>query len=132
MAQAWPSAETDVNVLGKYCVLANFFSAPDGSDVVDGIRGYTHYERLCGLRCRRQGRWDAEPLGQASPYVVEFVLQPGERFASIYVSAKKQFGTGGALAVSDAAGGERRGPWLTRPSSSVPRMAAAVPGSAVR
>ncbi|KAI9839085.1 MAG: hypothetical protein M1838_004400 [Thelocarpon superellum] len=99
VAHAWPLAETDEEVQGKFGVLADFFAEPDGSGRVDGVRGYVRYQRFCGLRFRRHGVWDEVGLGQMSPYETEFLLQSGEHFTSIYVSETAQFGSGGALAL---------------------------------
>ena len=99
VAQTWPTAELDAAVLGKYRVLADFFGDPEGSSRVDGVRGYAQHRRFCGVRFRRRGVWDEEALGQASSCEIEFRLESGEEFTSVYISETSHLGDGGALAV---------------------------------
>jgi hypothetical protein len=99
IAQRWPTAELDSTVLGKYRILADFFDDPEGHSRVDGVRGYAQHRRFCGIRFRRQGLWDEEALGQASSCEIEFLLEAGEEFTSVYISETSHLGDGGALAV---------------------------------
>ena len=108
--QAWPLAETDSNVLGKFAVLADFLGGADDLPLVDGVRGYVRGNRFCGLRFRRQGLWDELALGQASAFETQFLLEPGERFTSILVCETQKFGRGGALALCTSHG--RSSPWI--------------------
>ena len=93
-----PFAQTDADLLGKYCVLADFFYDANEHTKVDGVKGYVVHGKFCGLRFRRNGLWDETPLGQASSYETIFLLQPGEHFVSIFVSENGD-GSGDALAV---------------------------------
>ncbi|KAI9805157.1 MAG: hypothetical protein M1825_000991 [Sarcosagium campestre] len=109
VAQHFPSAKTDQDVLGKLLVLANFFDHPvDGK--ADGAKGYVCNNRFCGLLFRRSGLWDEEPLGLSSPYATDFLLKPGEEFVSMYASKTGHFGEGGALALCTNFG--RTSPWF--------------------
>jgi hypothetical protein len=77
-------------------VLSDFFDHRDQEGKVDGVKGYVSGGQFCGLRFRRGGSWDVEPLGQASAYETSFLLHPDEVFTSISVSYSLSF----ALSVS--------------------------------
>ncbi len=114
MAQRQPDAHADQDLSLFEPVLADLFVDEDGRHEVDGVKGYvTHIyylewtddeerlvttTRFCGLRFRRRGLWDEEPLGQASAYEETFLLSPQETFVSVVVS-RQQHPT--AIAVSD-------------------------------
>ncbi|KAI9824763.1 MAG: hypothetical protein M1832_001591 [Thelocarpon impressellum] len=130
VARARPTAETDSNLLGRYRVLADFFD--EGVDGLKGYvtcKGYVGRNRFCGLRFRRAGRWDAEPLGQASPYEMTFLLEPGEQFTSLYVSETGNFGAGNALALCTSYG--RTTPCIGNLQSGRPVSKEAPPGRKV-
>ncbi|KAI9841388.1 MAG: hypothetical protein M1837_000720 [Sclerophora amabilis] len=98
VAKTHPLAETDSNVLGKFRVLADFFDGPRRSDRADGVKGYVNGTRLCGLRFRRHGLWDEEPLGQSSAFERTFLLKRSERFVSLFVAETMSLGGVGAMA----------------------------------
>jgi hypothetical protein len=98
-----PSVETSDRLPPSYRVLSDFFDHRRQEDKVDGVKGYvsaSHGGQFCGLRFRRGGSWDTEPLGQASAYEVSFLLHLDEVFNSIFVLLHPSFGEGAALAVS--------------------------------
>ena len=95
-----PSVEASEPLPPNYRVLSDFFDHRGQKDKVDGVKGYASGGQFCGLRFRRGGSWDAEPLGQASAYEILFLLHPDEVFTSISVLYRPSFGEGGALAVS--------------------------------
>ncbi|KAH0544413.1 hypothetical protein FGG08_001439 [Glutinoglossum americanum] len=98
--RARPSIETYDQLSPSYRVLSDFFDHRSQEDKVDGVKGYvsaSQGSQFCGLRFRRRGLWDVEPLGQASAHEISFLLHPDEVFTSIYVFLHP-FGGGGALA----------------------------------
>ncbi|KAI9807362.1 MAG: hypothetical protein M1833_000105 [Piccolia ochrophora] len=114
LARMCPSVVTDRSLLGLYRVLADFFNHPiDGE--ADGVKGYVSNGRFCGLCFRRKGLWDEEPLGRSSPDETVFLLQAGEVFVSVYVSATANFGEGGALTLCTSFC--RVTPWFGNPHS---------------
>ena len=96
-----PSVEASEPVPPSNRVISDFFDHRGQEGKVDGVKGYVSGGQFCGLRFRRGGSWDAEPLGQASAYETLFLLHPDEIFTSISVLYRPSFGEGGALAVSD-------------------------------
>lgn len=100
VAHSRPTAELDSTVLGKYRLLVDFFDDHQACARVDGVKGYTLHSRFCGIRFRRQCLWDEEPLGQASSYETEFLLNDGEEFTSLFITETEHLGRGGALSVS--------------------------------
>ncbi|KAI9679059.1 MAG: hypothetical protein M1829_001729 [Trizodia sp. TS-e1964] len=107
-----PTAWMDIGNFPCYQVLLDFFDDNDSDPErrVDGIKGYVSNSRFCGLRFRRQGLWDTEPLGQSSAYETLFLLEPGETFVSLYSSAAPAPGGGPAIALCTNTG--RTTPWL--------------------
>lgn len=113
--KSYPSAKADQDLDKYYPVLADFVVDSKFNTGIDGIKGYwmstassvvvdeagrdLASTRFCGLRFRRRGLWDEEPLGQASAFERTFLLSPHEEIESISVSGAGQFGTGIAVAV---------------------------------
>ncbi|KAI9884088.1 MAG: DNA-directed RNA polymerase I subunit rpa49 [Watsoniomyces obsoletus] len=102
IAERRPEAQIDQDLSRYEPVLTDFFVDEHGHHEVDGVKGYvTHIyfsewedgeqrdaisTRFCGLRFRRRGLWDEEPLGQASAFEEIFLLSPGETFVSVVAS----------------------------------------------
>ena len=121
-----PGAEPDRDLTVFQTVLADFFvgssSMTDAGDgfvaEADGVKGYvsTHLTGrmvhgteeevivtlFCGLRFRRKGVWDDEPLGKMSAYEHVFLLWPDEKFVSIHCSSRELRTPPTALAVRHA------------------------------
>lgn len=113
--ESYPWAEADQDLDRHYPVLADFLIYDKPKTKIDGIKGYwtstalnevvdgverdIATKRFCGLRFRRQGLWDEEPLGQASAYEQTFLLSPHEEIVSISICGAGQFGIRGAVAV---------------------------------
>jgi hypothetical protein len=72
------------SLFDHFRVVTSFFETPGSNATVDGVRGYSINGKFCGLRFRRKARWDLEPLGMASAYQIEFVLDKNEKFDGIY------------------------------------------------
>ncbi|KAI9768469.1 MAG: hypothetical protein M1840_004878 [Geoglossum simile] len=107
-----PSVEASEPLPPSNRVLADFFDHHGQEGKVDGVKGYVSGGQFCGLRFRRGGSWDVEPLGQASAYETLFLLNPDEVFTSISVLYRLSFGEGGALALCTSHG--RTTPWIGR------------------
>ncbi|KAI9762626.1 MAG: hypothetical protein M4579_000244 [Chaenotheca gracillima] len=103
-ARIHPFAETDADTLGKFRVVADFFDGPREGESADGVKGYINNARFCGLRFRRGGEWDEAPLGRASAFESDFLLEPGETFASLFVAKTESLGGVGAVALSTSFG----------------------------
>ncbi|KAH0557159.1 hypothetical protein GP486_005053, partial [Trichoglossum hirsutum] len=110
-----PSVKISDNLSASYRVLSDFFDHIDQEHKVDGVKGYVSGGpggQFCGLRFRRGGSWDTEPLGQASAYETLFLLDPDEVFTSIFVLSHPSFGEGSAIALCTSHG--RTTAWIGR------------------
>ena len=102
IAKQYPEAEADQDLTRFEPVLVDIFAGTEQNPEIDGVKGYVIVTRscnwnqgveaevtntrFCGLRFRRGGLWDDEPLGQASAYERTFLLLADERIVLLSVS----------------------------------------------
>ena len=110
----YPEAEADRDLIPFEPVLMDIFAGTERNHEIDGVKGYVIVTRswsqgaeaevtntrFCGLRFRRGGLWDEEPLGQASAYENTFLLLPDEQIVLLSVSACNEFSAPLAFSVS--------------------------------